>query len=74
MGYNGIMGEKGVVDTVRSWVGDDGAVAMGTVAALDLLSSSGSSEQCISSKSYVDEVGSGQWAVFIYWAADVVNM
>ena len=33
---------------------------MGTVAALDLLSSSGSSEQCISSKSYVDEVGSGQ--------------
>ena len=41
-------------------MGDDGAVAMGTVAALDLLSSSGSSEQCISSKSYVDEVGSGQ--------------
>ena len=59
-GYNGIIGEKGVVDTVRSWVGGDRAVAMGTVAALDLLSSSGSSEQCISSKSYVDEVGSGQ--------------
>ena len=49
----------------------DGAVAMGTVAALDLLSSSRCSEQCISSKSYVDEVGK---AVYIFWAADVVNM
>ena len=28
-------------------MGKDGAVAMGTVAALDLLSSSGCSEQCI---------------------------
>ena len=52
----------------------DRAVAMGSVTALDLFSSSRCSEQCISSKSYVDEVGSGQWAVFIYWAADVVNM
>ena len=52
-------------------MGDDGAVAMGTVAALDLLSSSRCSEQRISSRSYVDEVGSGQC---IYWAAEVENM
>ena len=45
-------------------MGGDGAVAMGTVAALDLLSSSGSSELCISSKSYVDEVGRGQCISF----------
>ena len=59
-GYSGYSGGEGGCGYCALMSGDDGAVAMGTVAALDLLSSSGSSEQCISSKSYVDEVGSGQ--------------